>query len=102
MSLRFLLSDLAKGFADVVAKEIQRPFAKASTAAVREPGDIAKRDGRKRVAARENGETRCASTSIRLNATACGLRRSSIARSATGVCSRRVRLSAVTCMEPQP
>jgi hypothetical protein len=37
--LRFLLSDLAKGFADVVAKEIQRPFAKASTAAVREPGD---------------------------------------------------------------
>ena len=51
MSLRFALSDIAKGFLDTVTKEIQRPIAKAATAAIREAGEIAKRDGRASIAA---------------------------------------------------
>jgi hypothetical protein len=46
MSLRFALSNAAKGFVDTIVKEMQRPIAKAATAAVREAGEIAKRDGR--------------------------------------------------------
>jgi hypothetical protein len=51
MSLRFALSDVAKGFVDAIVKEMQRPIAKAATAAVREAGEIAKRDGRASIAA---------------------------------------------------
>src|SRR5436305_14376041 len=51
MSLRFAISDIAKGFLDTVTKEIQRPIAKAATAAIREAGEIAKRDGRASIAA---------------------------------------------------
>jgi hypothetical protein len=46
MNLRFALSDVAHGFVDTIVKEMQRPIAKAATAAVREAGDIAKRNGR--------------------------------------------------------
>lgn len=51
MSLRFALSDVAKRFVDTIVKETQRPIAKAATAAVREAGEIAKRDGRASIAA---------------------------------------------------
>jgi hypothetical protein len=46
MSFRFTLSDVAKGFVDTIVREMQRPIAKAATAAVRDAGDIAKRTGR--------------------------------------------------------
>lgn len=46
MPLRFSLSDVAKGFVNTIVKELQRPIARAATAAVREAGDIANRDGR--------------------------------------------------------
>lgn len=49
--MRFALSDGAKNFVDTIAREIQRPIAKAATAAVREAGEIAKRDGRASIAA---------------------------------------------------
>jgi hypothetical protein len=51
MGLRFAISDAAKSFVDAVVKEVQRPIAKAATAAVREAGEIAKRDGRTSIAA---------------------------------------------------
>src|SRR3954470_15419731 len=51
MSVRFTLSDVAQGFVETIVKEIQRPIAKAATAAVREAGDIAKRNGRANIAA---------------------------------------------------
>jgi hypothetical protein len=51
MSLRFALSDVAKGFVDTVTREIQRPIAKAATAAVRDAGEIAKQNGRASIAA---------------------------------------------------
>src|SRR6187401_937094 len=51
MSLRFALSDIAKSFLATITKEIQRPIAKAATAAIREAGEIAKRDGRSSIAA---------------------------------------------------
>src|SRR3954465_6881555 len=65
MSLRFLVSDLAKGFADVVAREIQRPGARAAPAAVREAGEIAKRDGRASIAA--SGFSRKWQNALRVN-----------------------------------
>ena len=43
MTLRFTLSDVAKGFVDTIVREMQRPIAKAATAAIGEAGDIAKR-----------------------------------------------------------
>jgi hypothetical protein len=46
MTLRFTLSDVARGFVDTIVRELQRPIAKAATAAIREAGEIAKRDGR--------------------------------------------------------
>jgi hypothetical protein len=51
MTLRFTLSDIAKRFVDTITREIQRPIAKAATAAIREAGEIAKRDGRASIAA---------------------------------------------------
>ncbi len=51
MSLRFTLSNVAKGFVDTLVKEIQRPIARAATAAVRGAGEIAKRNGRASIAA---------------------------------------------------
>jgi hypothetical protein len=51
MNLRFAISDVAKGFVDTIVKEIQRPIAKAATAAVREAGEVAKRNGRASIAA---------------------------------------------------
>jgi hypothetical protein len=51
MSLRFALSDVVKGFVDTIVREIQRPIAKAATAAIRDAGDIAKRNGRTSIAA---------------------------------------------------
>lgn len=51
MSVRFLLSDVAKSFAETIFKEFQTPLAKAATAAVREAGELAKRDGRASIAA---------------------------------------------------
>jgi hypothetical protein len=51
MSVRLAFSDVAKSFVDAITREIQRPIAKAATAAVREAGEIAKRDGRASVAA---------------------------------------------------
>src|SRR5947207_10708332 len=51
MSLRFAFSDVAKAFVDTIVKEMQRPIAKAATAAIREAGEIAKRDGRASIAA---------------------------------------------------
>jgi hypothetical protein len=51
MTLRFTLSDVAKGFVDTIVQEMQRPIAKAATAAIREAGDIAKRNGRTSIAA---------------------------------------------------
>jgi uncharacterized protein DUF6441 len=51
MGLRFAISDVAKRFVDTIVKELQRPIAKAATAAIREAGEIAKRDGRASIAA---------------------------------------------------
>jgi hypothetical protein len=51
MSLRFRLTDVAKGFVDVIAREIEKPMARAATAAIRDSGDIAKRGGRSSIAA---------------------------------------------------
>jgi Family of unknown function (DUF6441) len=51
MNLRFALSEVTSGFIDTVAKELQRPMAKAATAASRETGEIAKRNGRASIAA---------------------------------------------------
>lgn len=51
MSLRFAFSDVAKGFADTITRELRRPIAKAATAAVRDAGGIAKRTGRASIAA---------------------------------------------------
>lgn len=45
------MTDVAKGFVDVIAREIEKPMAKAATAAIRDAGDIAKRAGRSRIAA---------------------------------------------------
>src|SRR6476646_11057850 len=65
MSLRFAVSEIAKGFLDTVTKEIQRPIAKAATAAVREAGEIAKRDGRASIAA--SGFSRKWQNALRVN-----------------------------------
>jgi Family of unknown function (DUF6441) len=65
MSLRFALSDIAKGFLDTITKEIQRPIAKAATAAIREAGEIAKRDGRASIAA--SGFSRKWQNALRVN-----------------------------------
>ena len=51
LPLRFTLSKIAKGFADAILNELQRPIARAATAAVREAGEIAKRTGRASIAA---------------------------------------------------
>jgi hypothetical protein len=51
MALRFRLTDVAKGFVDVIALEIEKPIAKAATAAMRDTGDSAKRNGRASIAA---------------------------------------------------
>jgi hypothetical protein len=51
MNLRFALSDVAKHFVDAIVKEMRRPIARAATAAIREAGEIAKRDGRASIAA---------------------------------------------------
>src|SRR6476660_1481334 len=48
--VRFRLTDVAKGFVDVIARGIERPMARAATAAVRDAGDIAKRGGRSSIA----------------------------------------------------
>ncbi len=63
--MRLILSDVAKGFVDVVVKELQRPIAKAATAAVREAGEIAKRNGRATIAAA--GFSRKWQNALRLN-----------------------------------
>ncbi len=51
MLARFAFSEVAKGLIDTITKELQRPIAKAATAAVREAGNIAKRTGRASIAA---------------------------------------------------
>src|SRR3954471_24126259 len=51
MGLGFAISDVAKRFVDTIVKELQGPIAKAATAAVREAGEMAKRDGRASIAA---------------------------------------------------
>jgi hypothetical protein len=99
MNLRFTLSDVAKGFVDTIVKEMQRPIAKAATAAIREADDIAKRNGRAGIAAAgfsRNGKTRCASTSTSRRATACARRRSSLTRFAMPACSKKARSSAAS------
>lgn len=65
MSLRFAISDVARGFVDAIVKEMQRPIAKAATAAVREAGDIAKRNGRASIAA--GGLSRRWQNALRVN-----------------------------------
>src|SRR5436853_1031050 len=65
MSLRFAISDIAKRFVDTVVKEVQRPIAKAATAAIREAGEIAKRDGRASIAA--SGFSRKWQNALRVN-----------------------------------
>jgi hypothetical protein len=65
MSLRFALSEAAKAFVEGVVKEVQRPIAKAATAAVREAGDIAKRVGRASIAA--SGFSRKWQNALRVN-----------------------------------
>ncbi len=50
MALRFAFSDVANGFVDTIVREMQRPIAKAATAAIREAG-AAKRNGRASIAA---------------------------------------------------
>jgi hypothetical protein len=49
--MRFKISDLAQGFAETIVNEVQRPIARAATAAIREAGEIAKRNGRASIAA---------------------------------------------------
>src|SRR5690242_11406255 len=51
MTLRFRLTDAAKGFVDAVSRELRKPIARAATAAIREAGQIAKRNGRSSIAA---------------------------------------------------
>lgn len=51
MSLRFKLTDVAKGFVDVITRELRIPIARAATAAIRDAGEIAKRNGRSSIAA---------------------------------------------------
>jgi hypothetical protein len=51
MSLHIALSDAATSFVKTVVEEMQRPIARAATAAIREAGEIAKRDGRASIAA---------------------------------------------------
>jgi hypothetical protein len=51
VSVRFRLSDVAKGFVDTIAREIEKPIARAATAAMRDTGEIAKRGGRSSIAA---------------------------------------------------
>jgi hypothetical protein len=51
MTLRFTSFELAKGFVESILEEMQRPIAKAATAAVRKTGEIAKRTGRASIAA---------------------------------------------------
>ena len=51
MTVRFRLTDVAKGFADVIAREIEKPMARAAMAAIQDAGDIAKRGGRSSIAA---------------------------------------------------
>ena len=51
MAFRFRLTDVAKGFVDVIARALEKPIAKAATAAMKETGDIAKRGGRSSIAA---------------------------------------------------
>jgi Family of unknown function (DUF6441) len=65
MSPHFILSDVAKGFVEAVVREIQRPIAKAATSAVREVGEIAKRDGRASIAA--SGFSRKWQNALRVN-----------------------------------
>lgn len=65
MSLRFAFSDVARGFVDVIVKEIQRPIAKAATATIREVGEIAKRNGRASIAA--SGLSRKWQNALRVN-----------------------------------
>ena len=48
--MRFSLTDTAKGFVDVIAREVQKPIAKAATAAMKDAGDVAKRTGRSSIA----------------------------------------------------
>ena len=48
--MRFSLTDVAKGFVDVIARELQKPIAKAATAAMKDTGDVAKRTGRSSIA----------------------------------------------------
>jgi hypothetical protein len=50
VSFQFALSDVARSFANAIVNGMQRPMAKAATAAVREAGEIAKRDGRASIA----------------------------------------------------
>src|SRR6476660_1747564 len=49
--MRFSLTDIAKGFVDVIARELQAPIATAATAAMKDAGDVAKRVGRSSIAA---------------------------------------------------
>src|SRR5437868_12920194 len=65
MGLGFAISDVPKRFVDTIAKELQRPIAKAATAAIREAGDIAKRDGRASIAA--SGFSRKWQNALRVN-----------------------------------
>jgi len=51
MSVRFRMTDVAKGFVDAIAREIEKPMARAATAAIQDAGDIAKRGGRSSIAA---------------------------------------------------
>ena len=48
--MHFSLTDVAKGFVDVIARELQKPIAKAATAAMKDAGDVAKRTGRSSIA----------------------------------------------------
>ena len=65
MTLRFAVSDVARGFVDTIVKEIQRPIAKAATATIREVGEIAKRNGRVSIAA--SGFSRKWQNALRVN-----------------------------------
>src|ERR1700745_2725921 len=51
MSFRFAVSDVAKSFAESIVGSLQRPLAKAATAALRDAGEIAKSNGRASIAA---------------------------------------------------
>jgi hypothetical protein len=48
--MRFSLTNVAKGFVDVIARELQKPIAKAATAAMRDAAEVAKRAGRSSIA----------------------------------------------------